>query len=310
MNNSAVITKSWRVLLILVWLTACVPDIPAMGTPTEPISPTPSPTQIILSTSTPNPKLSPTPLLTLPLDQIVGNMVELLKTNAGCQFPCIWGITPGVTSWVEAEQQLQQAGIKTASDHQGTSLIHYDTLLIPARTVKEGMFTDIEFIERKDVVVAIYLHGEGYYSPEEFKEIWNSYAPERIISNLGQPTRVWIDAVASAAEGNPTSFPYELWVFYDPLGLLLRYQGMVDARPVYRFCPTFSDSGNIGITMDVYAVSTLGGDSPEDLTELKGMAFPPRNLEEAAGLTIEEFYGLFLKNGQPICFETPQNIWK
>ena len=310
MNNSAVITKSWRVLLILVWLTACVPDIPAMGTPTEPISPTPSPTQIILSTSTPSPTLSPTPLPTLPLDQIVGNVVGLLKTNAGCQFPCIWGITPGVTSWVEAEQQLQQAGIKTALDHHGTSLIHYDTLLIPSTTTATSIFTNVEFTEQDGVVSSIHLHGEGYYSPEEFKEIWNSYAPERIISKLGQPTRVWIDAVASAAEGNPTSFPYELWVFYDPLGLLLRYQGMVDARPVYRLCPTFSDSGNIGITIDVYAVSTLGGDSPENLTELKGMAFPPRNLEEAAGLTIEEFYGLFLKNGQPICFETPQNIWK
>ncbi len=310
MNNSAVITKSWRLLLILLWLTACVPNIPVIGTPTESVLPTSSPTQVILPTSTPSPTFSPTPLPTLPLDQIVENVVELLKTNAGCQLPCIWGITPGVTSWAEAEQQLQQAGIKISSDRQGTSLVYNDTLLIPATTTATNIFTKVEFTEQDGVVSSIHLDGEGFSSPEEFKEIWNRYAPERIIPNLGQPTRVWIHAVASAAEGNPSSFPYELWVFYDPLGLLLRYQGMVDARPVYRFCPTFSDSGNIGITVDVYAVSTLGGDSPEDLTELKSMAFPPRNLEETAGLTVEEFYGLFSQNSQPICFETPQNIWK
>jgi hypothetical protein len=310
MNKSAVITKPWRSLLILLWLTACVPNILVTGKPTESVLLTSSPTQAILSTSTPSPTLSPTPWPTLPIDQVVGNVVELLKTNAGCQLPCIWGITPGVTSWVEAEQQLQQAGIQTASYHQGTSLIHYDTLLIPSITTATNVFTKVEFSEQDGAVTSIHLYGEGFSSPGEFKEIWSSYAPERIIPTLGQPTRVWIDAVASAAEGPPTSFPYELWVFYDQLGLLLRYQGTVDARPVYRFCPTFSDSGNIGITMDVYAVSTLGGNSPEDLTELKGMAFPPRNLEEAAGLTIEEFYGLFLKNDQPICFETPRNIWK
>lgn len=310
MNNSAVITKPWKSLLILLWLTACVPNIPVTGTPTEFVLLTSSPTQIILPTPTSSPTLSPTPLPTLPLDQVVGNVVELLKTNAGCQFPCIWGITPGVTSWAEAQRQLQQVGIKTAPDRQGTSLVHSDTLLIPAPTTGTNIFTKVEFTEHDDVVYSIHLYGEGFSSPEEFKEIWNSYAPERIIPTLGQPTRVWIDAVASAAEGIPSSFPYELWVFYDPLGLLLRYRGMVDARPVYRFCPTFSRSGNIGIIMDIYAVSTLGGDSPEDLTEFKGMAFPPRNLEEAAGLTIEEFYGLFLKNDQPICFETPRNIWK
>ena len=319
MKNSVVIRKSSRLILILLWLAACTPSTPTIGTPTDLIqtdsilhTPTPTPTQVISPTLTPIPAISPTPLPlpTLPPEQIAGNVVELLKTNAGCQLPCIWGITPGITSWAEAEQRLQQAGLTPSSERQGSLLVHYDSLLIPATTVAEGMATDIEFTEQNGIVTAIHLEGDGYYSPSEFKNIWTSYAPERIISDYGSPTRVWIKAVASATEGNPTSFPYQLWLFYDPLGLLLRYRGMVDANPIYQICPTFSDAGNLGNAIDIYEVSPAGNKSPEDLTELATMPYPPRKLEDATGMTIEEFYRLYLQKEKPICIETPQNIWK
>lgn len=315
MKNSGILRQSGKLLLLLLWLVACTPRTPAIGTPTDHLplhTPTSFPSQVNSPTQTPVPTKSstPSPLPTLPHEQIIGNVVELLKTNAGCQLPCVWGITPGITSWVEAEQQLQKAGLMPASDRQGASLIHYDSLVIPSVTVAEGMFTKIEFIERNGVVTAIHLDGFGYYSPLEFKNIWDYYAPERIIPNLGSPTRVWIKAVASAAEGNPTSFPYELWLFYDKTGLLIRYFGTVEANAIYQFCPTFSDSGNIGDAIDIYGVSPTGDKSPEDLTELDAMPYPPRNLEEITNITIEELYLLYLQKDKPICFETPQDIWK
>lgn len=301
----------------MLWLAACTPGTPTMSAPTgliqtDRILHTPTLTQVILPTLTPTPSISPTslPLPTLPPEQIVENVVELLNTNAGCQLPCIWGITPGTTSWVEAERQLQQVGLMLSSDRQGASIIHYETMLIPSMTVEEGMFTKIEFIELNGAVTAIHLHGEGYYSPPDFKKIWTNYAPERIISNYGSPTRVWIKAVASAAEGTPTRFPYELWFFYDPLGLLIRYRGMVEAKPIYQFCPTFSETGNLGNAIDIYEVSPVENKPPEDLTELATMPYPPRNLEDVTDMTIEGFYLLYLQKDKPICFETPQNVWK
>lgn len=317
MKNSLAIRKPGGLMLILIWLAACTPSVSTTSAPmdliqTERVLNTPIPAQVISPTGTPIPTKSPTPvpLPTLPPEQVSENVVELLKTNAGCQLPCIWGITPGFTSWAEAGQKLQQADLTLSADRQGTSLVHYDSLLISSAMVEEAMFTKIEFIEQNSVVTAIRLHGEGYYSPPDFKKIWMSYAPESIMSNLGSPTRVWIKAVASASEGNPTSFPYELWLFYDPLGLLLRYSGTVDGKPIYQFCPTFSDSDNIGNAIDVYAVSVGDAASPEDLTELATMPYPPRNLEEITKMTIEDFYLLYIQKDKLICFETPQNIWK
>jgi hypothetical protein len=45
-------------------------------------------------------------LPTLQPDKAKTLVSELLKTNAGCQLPCWWGITPGKTSWQEANQFL------------------------------------------------------------------------------------------------------------------------------------------------------------------------------------------------------------
>jgi hypothetical protein len=43
------------------------------------------------------------------------------KVYKGCYLPCLWGITPGETTWTEAEKIMDQAGVP-AYEYQSSSL--------------------------------------------------------------------------------------------------------------------------------------------------------------------------------------------
>jgi hypothetical protein len=45
---------------------------------------------------------------TLPAEEMDETIQALIATNGGCFLPCWWGITPGVTSWDDANHFLLQ----------------------------------------------------------------------------------------------------------------------------------------------------------------------------------------------------------
>ncbi len=57
---------------------------------------------IISPTATAIPIMTWTPLPTLTSKEAQERVHELLLNNAGCEFPCWWGIIPGKTNWPEA----------------------------------------------------------------------------------------------------------------------------------------------------------------------------------------------------------------
>lgn len=84
-------------------LSACTPA------PAEISTLTPSATRTVTNTRTPRPTftLTPTLLPTLPLQDAAARIAELEATNGGCEYPCLWGITPGVTSFQQARRILE-----------------------------------------------------------------------------------------------------------------------------------------------------------------------------------------------------------
>lgn len=78
---------------------------PVHPTSTSPLTPTPTQTKTLTPTLTPTPTWTPLP--TIPPDERLDAMLDLLYTNAGCRLPCWWGIIPGETSWTSARRFLQ-----------------------------------------------------------------------------------------------------------------------------------------------------------------------------------------------------------
>jgi hypothetical protein len=89
---------------------SCIPAKPlptptATSTPSWTATPFPSPSWTHISTSLPT--LTPLPTFSSYAENNDA-FNQLLETNGGCQLPCWWGITPGVTTWSVTQQFIQR----------------------------------------------------------------------------------------------------------------------------------------------------------------------------------------------------------
>lgn len=311
--------KTTALLGVIAWLVAGCTVSPSSTLRLSPLASvtTPSPTATPITIPTHRPTLSPTatriptptltPAPTLSAEVREAYVEELLMTNAGCKLPCWWGIVPGETTWVDAERFLAHIGVRIISNADSSGNVFHET---GGFDFKPGISTSIDFWEHKGVVESIQIQTDSCL-PENFKAVWTSYSPEQVISTYGQSSRVWVQTFAAPNElPYGDTMAYDLWLFYDELGFVIRYEGQARYEPVYRLCPTFEEGGNLGLGLEMYLQSPA---NPRPLEELVGerMGIPEsiHSIEEAAGLSVEDFCALFTRGEGPICLETPRDIW-
>jgi len=110
-------TKIFGLVLVLVLalVAGCVAETPAAPTVTATRTATASPTTTLTPTSTVTPSrtlIPRTPTATFPPIETVAPaeaeqlLIEHLQSIPECQLPCIWGVTPGETSFHEAYKML------------------------------------------------------------------------------------------------------------------------------------------------------------------------------------------------------------
>lgn len=282
--------------------TAAVPEITAtVALPTRTASPTVVP---------PTPTITPPP--TLNPEQREEAVRDLLQTNGSCALPCWWGITPGKTTWRETEDFLQNLGAVISVYPEESDPIFYETNGLDF--IEEYIMNRVRFYEGDGVVKSIEVHGYGLTGntdPDDFEEVWSQFAPEEIIAEYGTPTRVWVESNSTVSEGRPgPTMPYSLWIFYDHVGILVRYSGKVPFQETYRMCPTFQPEGDLQPFIDLYLRAEDHNIPLERLSDHQFISEESINsLEEAAGISLEEFAELYSQPVQVPCFETPREIW-
>jgi hypothetical protein len=154
--------------------------------------------------------------------------------------------------------------------------------------------------------------GNGYeavYDAPAYHEILRLHSISKLMSAYGIPSRIVLSMEIISAE--PTSPDlFRLWLLYPERGVIARYSGTAEVTgDTIRGCPSKT-------FVDLWLLPT--GDTvlyQETLTELtdRWEGLKPASpyfklIEEASGMTTEEFYKLFR---EPIdrCFETPLGIW-
>lgn len=290
---------------------------PAAPTSTKKISQTLSPTHTHIPTSTPTPTPTLTPVTPSPTTTPTSPPTmthqernvyirELQKANAGCQLPCWWGITPGKTSWKDAEEMLKHLGDRIVSNIEpdgsvihGTSGFNYEG---------EELYYNRVYIERDGIVDSIHILSIAESNEVAFQSIWESYDPRLLIRSFGVPSQAWL-RTTSEKYGDKGTTGYRLWLFYDHLGFVIRYDGGVKHAPIYNICPTF-ENGTERIDWIAFLLQSPDNQLPLERIDQVGITDRYiRTLEDATGLSLEEFYQLFTQEEQPACFETPRNIW-
>ena len=237
---------------------------------------------------------------------------RLMMTNGGCSLPCFWGITPSVTSWKDAEENLKTLGA-TIDQVEIKPGENYKSVRFEGDSLTTG--DNFGFLEIMDVVDVILVSGNLYGSTRninDFTSLWASYSPREIVSKYGIPSRVFLSSVFAPGFGDTGRRGYLLWIFYDLLGIMIRYDGSVADLPIYHICPQFQKDEDITrIDLVLQNPSNL---SPLELHDsILAESVVPRvilTIEDSAGINTEEFYNLFANGESQACFDTPREIWK
>jgi hypothetical protein len=281
---------------------------------------TKTPTPVPSSTVTPLPTPTPTLFSTLNDPERIVKIEELIQTNGGCEFPCLWNITPGVTKWGEVRLLLGplklNEGLDIYSKKEMGIIPFSQSYHNPSWLSDNGQIvSSFIFIPENKIVrfIEVGSQSNGYYDfPKEYGDLWKMYSPQGLVTRYGVPSRVIIES-NDRLYGDRGKVGYGLWIFYDQKGIMIRYDATVNYAATYHFCPEFDLEGEVS-RMDMYL------QSPDDQTHLEerddrwnfdrwDLYFVRNDFQTATGKTLEEFSEIFSQTDQPSCFDTPRSVW-
>jgi hypothetical protein len=275
-----------------------------------------TPSKVSTSTSTlaltqileaPSPTLGPT-LAETDKEALV---LDLLQNNAGCELPCWWGFTPGLTTWETARDffLLYGENINPRFKRQNAYISGF--------VVDKYHFSiSVTLFIDKDLVRVINIDGgtspgigKLIYGDLFFRKAMQQYTLSRILSLLGKPEQILI--LVDDYQDEYTSLPdYHILLFYPEKGILAEYEGRTDVLDdKLQICPANTMisiwlwSSKESLTLeDIYSLSA--GYRPEERKMSLGYFRP---WEEISGKSINDFITTF--KVQNACFDTPAALW-
>jgi hypothetical protein len=150
--------------------------------------------------------------------------------------------------------------------------------------------------------------GEFVYGDAQFAEDLESYMLPQLLAVYGQPPQVFLKTYSNA----PDSLPFSLLLLYPDRGILVKYNGPIgeegkhygpiEEGEMIRICPWRAEinlwlwSPDNAMTID----RVTGGYIDMD---------DYRSLEDATGMSIEQFYQTFSQPDNQTCLETPAELW-
>jgi hypothetical protein len=245
-----------------------------------------------------------TPQPTLPADEAKLYILDLLQNNGGCQLPCWWGITPGQTTWLEAQAFLQRFAIDISiKDIEENVRIAYVQIPSPF-DVPYITYLNQEYGIRNGIVETIQTYNY---------DITNEYNLPNVLQKYGQVDEVGISTAKYS--DNPNNRPFSISLFYISKGILIEYVGYKKV----------SGAGNVELEDDKIRACPQGGTynflyiwSPnleldfdkaaKKFLDIENQPFPIR-LKEATGMDVKTFYETFRDPNTTICLETPKQLW-
>jgi len=234
-------SHSWLILILyIICFTSC--QIVEKVSPPE-LTDTPSPepisTKAHTDTTTPIPSLTFTPTLaptfkptititpswtpvpTLQLKEALEAADRIYQDNGGCELPCVWGVTPGKTTWEEVRDRFSPLGtISKEEYHPG--IITY--------TFRSAVPSDVDPHEFGFYLILFHTE-DGENTIEEIKigsqDISPTFDPQlaSILNTFGKPDQIWLKVTTGIIQNDTVRYAwYELVLFYPDQGYIILYE--------------------------------------------------------------------------------------
>ncbi|MEJ2710390.1 MAG: hypothetical protein P8074_22455 [Anaerolineales bacterium] len=237
-----------------------------------------------------------TPLATLVPEKALSFTEDLMRENAGCTLPCWWGIIPGKTSWVEAEHFMRSFATSIGQGDKPRDQENGETILVTNYSVDyhtQNGLGIVGFVVRSGKVTKITV---GPYGTHSF------YPLHKFLTIYGKPREIYLHTFSDSwGDG---LLPFDIAMFYPDQGIAFVYhlQGEKVDGNVRGCIDTISDPSlylwKPGTVIGFEDVHVRGLDSVNE-----------KSLETATELDIDTLYEASTTSDNPICIETPAELW-
>ena len=299
--KTAGIKAQLGVCLILVLFLAGCASSNGTQAPTDVILVVPSATPVTPAiTQIP---LTNTPVPTLPVEEQDSYVLELIAVNGGCELPCILGIQPGQSSWLDV-RDLKAPISDTGYINPEEAALRYG-LSFSFTQASGDLFDMVSYgsggsIEHISASAFIRLQDDPYRFPP-FAEAMRRYSLKSLIERHGPPSQVLLHIQEIIEPGGSTRI--EIVTIYENSNFIVRYvfYGGVSRDPQtdkQQICPKYEFISAIKMYSKVPAIT-------RSLKSLAGIATLPlgwyTNWERLTGLSIEEFQTVFAEDDDSSC---------
>lgn len=270
-----------------------------------------------VATDTPLPSSTPTSVPTLPVDEAGKRLLDLLANNSDCQLPCLWGITPGKSTYWEAQTillQLSSISQLTGFRPEGGSVMPVYPEGDLTLNTNAGFLSDNQIVshiafQAEELKKFTFSNGEAgfvnVFDSATFGNHIHYYSLQSVLAEQGIPASVMI-----VAHGVPVprggSGGFDILLLYPNQGILVNYttQGYLIGSAV-RGCPA-----NAHVQMELYPPGDV--DSFFALLKKTDWTLVMKNwykpLEDVTSMSVEEFYQTF-RQATNKCIETSAKFW-
>lgn len=282
---------------------------------------------LLANTVTPRPTqtptlVSPTATATATISPTVSpaEILNLMKTNGGCELPCWWGILPGKTTIETTKSFTTRFGnlaIHALRQETGNFRIWVpDGEVQPNIDVIYGPLQG-EQTEWLRVRLGLdYKNDVGEYAIRDIRgdpqylDYFPAYTIAALLTTYGKPNTILLNGDMVNEPG--LSWVYALTLVYPTQGIWVEYFGSMDSmggEQHFSLCPlqasvslSLWQPGQYNSLEEMLAASMPMGGWGQGLGELT-------TLEEKTELTVDKFYEVFKDASYSTCFESPMERW-
>ena len=316
-------SKLW-ILLFISLLTGCTgtkqPSVkvdPPSVTKSAPTSTIVVPSPTIHHTSTPTATVTPAIIPALSIDQSKDLFWELLNKNTACEFPCVFGITPGHSS----KETLHNFGTTIGNHSTPEFTVFYRedddvrriTWLIPQERYQlQAYFQDniVEYLAFNACVSNVYNH--CVFDNSIFNDNVEIFSLSQVMIDYGQPGEIFVWAWHSSDMPEPGAMwsQISLVLYYPEDGFLFEYIMPTESiNNQYKGC----------LSKTRWQITTWDQENNPSLEELLEKAASGlginhyyieilKSTDEAFNMSEEEFFQTY-QDPNNTCFFTPVDIW-
>jgi hypothetical protein len=220
--------KLFVILIIVGLMVSC-----SQGETASPIEPevgirtsTPSMTIEAQNTYTPEATMTETPrptqtgtatmIPTMSKDSAFEYIEDLYADNGGCELPCWWGITPGISNVDDLMKLLSPLDVPRISHGNGISVYAFAfevPLIPPLATIPDFPYMEPDFIIKDQTVSYISLN--SLWVSEDF-----DYSLHGLLRDFGVPTDIWIRPKIFPQDAPHPSY-YYLNIVFEEFGMIV-----------------------------------------------------------------------------------------